>query len=597
MTKTLNVYFSSTDVKPCEVQQFVCWERLSVDIGDEGNGLSLLAYIEQNGDRLKSDFAAYICSFQKHVFNSKGVKTENDIVWNLSRFCELANHDKSPNVDILFKLFSLEVLINEVDAESVCFIGFPCDLTPIIKSMASSATVKDESTEKVILSPSTFLNRFIKSMAYSMLTLLLIAVRSIFSAQIKYTSNSDVVIVDYLYEFDSSDQVNYKSKYWGELPSILRKQGYSISWFHIFVSHRATESLASARQAIHGLSTDSHYLVEDFQTLKGAFRSLKTQLKFWYLLSRRRQLLDNTPPDYYWPLFVHDWVRSFESVELFRNLMFKESFRAAIPKAKSGATLIYICENQPWEYALCNEALFKNYDNIVASLQATVRYWDFRYLHNLQRSHFINSAQALAPHIIACSSEDQEKLLLGSTSALLHQVEAYRMGKEHDVTLKQNDDDLKIVVVAGEYSDVRTLNLFDLIRNIDQCVLECFKLYYRSHPSSTLDIPPDLQNKICDEPEGFDYRKANAIISDANTSFAADCWEYGLNLYCLLASDSLNMSPVYNKQNVKFFSGSRELESFFRDFEQRSSHFKPASSLFNSSKGAGMWLSIIENGV
>ena len=131
-----------------------------------------------------------------------------------------------------------------------------------------------------------------------------------------------------------------------------------------------------------------------------------------------------------WPVLEFEWIRSFESPELLKMLLFHTAFSRVLPKATAGkSSVVYVCENQPWEHLLCRSAATNGYSNIIASIQSSVRFWDFRYLQDMQRSFLVNGAKKIAPTHIACNATEQEQLLAETPKDCLFQVESYRMGK------------------------------------------------------------------------------------------------------------------------------------------------------------------------
>ena len=74
----------------------------------------------------------------------------------------------------------------------------------------------------------------------------------------------NILFLDYLYDFDTSQKREYRSSYWGELPTSLDKLGYSVFWLHLFVPHPKVRNLNRANEVISLFNSmqDHHRLFE-----------------------------------------------------------------------------------------------------------------------------------------------------------------------------------------------------------------------------------------------------------------------------------------------------------------------------------------------
>ena len=122
------------------------------------------------------------------------------------------------------------------------------------------------------------------------------------------------------------------------------------------------------------------------------------------------------------------------------------------------------------------------------------------------------------------------------------------------------------VIIAGEYSDSHTKALLKLVASVHSYAADAARFYFRPHPSSTLDIVLEFGDWLSYLPEHVDPYSAGLAITVANTSFSADCWEMGVPLACYVGVSDLNMSPVYGKKGVAFFSCPAELHSIMKNY-------------------------------
>ncbi|RDL44039.1 hypothetical protein DN730_10405 [Marinomonas piezotolerans] len=602
-TKKLEVYFNNPD-QPHN-SEVLCWNRVDREASGE-KVVSLLDYIEAHSDVCRSHFLALIEEIKGKVVEPLSDpighdKSVNEKIWHYSRFAELSNHAKSKNLDVLLKVVATKLYFERGSYQSLCFIGFPQDLLLALfayfpgSEFFPSADTGALATQPALQHAHSGGVLKLKSIAYFWV-LLLGSLRNLFSRRkrIGVPADIDVLFVDYLYEFDESDLSGYRSRYWSKLPERLNEVGKRVAWLHLFVKHKKTPSIRIARELVRRFSAKGacHTIWEDSFSCADI---VKAWLMHKNLRARARKLrneFSRNSPHPLWPLLEYDWIRSFESVESLKNLVFDQSLMHLLPKDLSKASVIYICENQPWEYAICDAALARNCNNVVASLQATVRYWDMRYLQNICKPHYVNGKFLEAPHFVACNGHDSAQRLVNTPSFALHQVESYRMGNHHNngaVCIRSYNE----LVVAGEYTDAYTLALFACLHRLGETFLSGFRVFYRPHPSSQLEVPGIYLNWLETIPKEYDLSRARMIITDANTSFAADCWERGLPLACYVERASLNMSPIYGKAGVLFFNDPIDLGEYLGKHFPGSDSERPTNSLFNSNEGCRGWFNIL----
>lgn len=606
MNKNIGILYSCNPAN-INLDETIAWDKCCC--GSGMNTPALLDLIDENPEKFKRKFLAFLevvfIDLEREL-NSVCVEDFDyltNLLWHSSRFKEMSNIKKSPAFTTLLKLFVLiEILTKQRDAK-IYLIGFPSQigsaLCRILDGCELVQPVGSSRFAKALQNSTDFVARTVKLFGYFFIGFFQ-ATKYSLARNRKMNLNiarADIVFVDYLYEFAVEKCPKYKSNYWGDLPDQLEKSGKNLLWVHLFVPHSKTPDMRAARQILDRLNQakQAHILIEDQINARDMVRAMRLAFKVWFLSRKTRRKIKNDGLIAFWPVLEFEWIRSFESPELLKTLLFHTAFSRVLPKAAARkSTVVYVCENQPWEHLLCRSAVTKGYTNIIASIQSSIRFWDFRYLQDMQRSFIVNGTEKIAPTHIACNATEQEHLLAATPKDCLFQVESYRMGKSL-VTQAEKRVSENFVIIAGEYSDIHTKALLKLVASVHSYAADAARFYFRPHPSSTLDMVLEFGDWLSYLPEHVDPYSAGLAITVANTSFSADCWEMGVPLACYVGVSDLNMSPVYGKQGVAFFSCPAELHSIIRNHSSISFEEHSFRQIFNGNTGFAKWTSLLSD--
>lgn len=606
MNKKIGILYSCDPVE-IHLDETIAWDKCCCDSGM--NRPALLDLIDEDSEKLKRKFLAFLevifADLERELtsINVEDFDCLTNLLWHSSRFKEMSNIQKSPTFTSLLKLYVLiEILAKQPDAK-IYLVGFPSQIGLVLcRILDGCELVRPVGPSRIALAiqnSADFLARAAKLFGFFFLGL--------FQAT-KYRpatnqnmnlklARADIVFVDYLYDFAAERGLEYKSSYWGDLPNQLDKSGKNLLWIHLFVPHSKTPDMQSARQIVERFNQagQAHILIEDHTTSQEMVRAMGWALKVWFLSWKTRRKIKNDGLTAFWPVLEFEWIRSFESPEILKTLLFHAAFSRVLPEAADRkSSVVYVCENQPWEHLLCRASVAKGYKNIIASIQSSIRFWDFRYLQDLQRRFVANGTEKIAPTHIACNAKEQENLLAATPKDCLFQVESYRMGKSPVSRAGQRVRE-DFIIIAGEYSDAHTRALLKLVAGAHLYATDTARFYFRPHPSSTLDVVREFGDWLSYLPEQLDPYSAGLAITVANTSFSADCWEMGVPLACYVGVSDLNMSPIYGKEGVIFFSCPAELHSIIKNYSSLSSDKQVSRRIFNGNSGFAKWTSLLSD--
>jgi len=214
---------------------------------------------------------------------------------------------------------------------------------------------------------------------------------------------TDLIIADYLFRVDPKDLSSgrYRSGYWANLPETIEQSGRSITWLHRFTPHPAIPNPPAARKALKALPR--HHLLDQVHGVKDAWRAWNTYRRIKKLEINPREAFISRDCDL-WPIFERDWRESFRGSHPMSIAINMENMRRLLHSTDK-RTLLYIYENQPWEFALRHFA--GSNCTAIAVPHATVRYWDLRYFVG-------ENSRSLLPAQVAVNSPiAKEELLRG----------------------------------------------------------------------------------------------------------------------------------------------------------------------------------------
>lgn len=582
------------------------WQRVSNQVPSKSPS-SLMDYIDKNGDVLRPLVREAFSELKSIYFDGSPLASfsaqSGDLLWKLSRFEESANYDKSPAFDELVKIVSLKNFINEYGFSELVVEGFPRNLAAAIFDFCPHITIRIiDPIDAIKLGANEGLfNRIGKIVGYATL----LTLRSIwwqlkkvnFDSKKSRNERKNILFLDYLYDFDISQKKEYRSSYWGELPARLDKLGYSLFWLHLFVPHPKVRNLKRANEVISVFNrVQNHHRLFEFEiqiteVVVALFRTIVVLIKSNVFRLHRAVIGEIVPG---WSIFSYEWIRSFESTELMKNFLFVLVFKRLLQQ-KRYEVIVYVCENQPWEKALCYASIASGQKNIVASLQSSVRFWDCRYLGNLQTEFKSPEGTVLTPKFVAITGEQHRIALQEVEGNALVAVESYRINSDY-ISFKSSAalPVRPVIAIIGEYSDEKTRGLFELISELPCIYFLEYKFIFKGHPSSFIKIPGGLCNKVSLVNDDMSMDEINFALTTANTSFVLDCYLRGVEIISYVAPWELNMSPLVGIGGASFFSDRFELEALLRKFRYENPRkIWARQNLFNTGSGSEMWVRLI----
>jgi len=513
--------------------------------------------------------------------------------WAVSHFSELANLEKSQTFSMLAQVTAIELFAKK--NVSIILIGFPTLLRDSLTKLID---------RKLTVRKLSFFNKnlwvFTKSLIFFSRMLLSSMINSLIVKRIPHDTYG-LIFIDYLYQFD--DQRKHDAKflrYWGELPDLITSQRLPPTlWIHKFVKSSETPDLKTARSVVKGFNSvcakrnQVHVLLEDYLRPINAIRSFIEFIKIVQLILRLERKLLLSGKTVTWVMNTFEWRRSFFSAELFSHLADGAAIRNLLHgRSGSKSTLVYVYENQPWEYLANEEAAKCGISRSIASVQGSIRFWDLRYAVTPRRVHDCGGEKVFMPAVLASNGQDATNKLEKSNSLkFLKPVESYRMS-----SLRGNVDpslsDWKILVV-GEYSEKMTKRLIDIVNEAVETVELDVEVCLLPHPATKKSFEEELKQLLTlTMIREMDSR--TIVLADANSSFVLEAIFSGSPVICFIDDDNLNFSPLYKENGILFTRNSDEMSAEIRSIINGGYHgFEGAEDFFYSSYGSNNWTTLL----
>ena len=547
----------------------------------EDKQISILEFIDKNPIKYRDKFCEFnykisnFSIFEKN-FNNICKDSKGYNYWQMSNIFEKSFY-KSKHINNLIKLFALEDLaskelpshlqINNLHPSAYKAIKELCYENNIIlvnKILSKKNILKDYITTTFFYSLYYLFKQFLLFNSFKLHD----------SSKMNNNNEKKILIFSYLVNLDKDclDKNIFYSYNWGDLPKILMKSNYVISWFHHFTktiifkdkkeSMRKLHSL-NKKKAINGMHKLLYEYFNYFTFLKIIFKFIYVRVYFLFFTVLMRYFYFNKTNKKlkFWYIIKHNWYESFLGVELIKNILWIELFENLFKHNNGYEKCIYLFENQSWEKALINGYKRHNNNNILGYLHHTARFWDTRLYFHKDEVKDLNSSYLIMPNKIAVSGSKAKSSLIksGYNESYLLEVEAIRylsLIKTNQNNVKKNKDNLiinqKILILGGYISEINHFLLSELLK-IDKSKINAhFDIKF--HPGCSIDIKKynDLDLNVVNNNLSDIINRYNSVIITGDSSASIESFFSNINTIVYINANTLNFNPLYPNPNIKF---------------------------------------------
>lgn len=386
-----------------------------------------------------------------------------------------------------------------------------------------------------------------------------------------------VTFFSYLFNLvpDATKQARFESRYWAHLPDELQREGCKTNWLHLYIndallptSKQATETICAFNKT--GFGEQRHVTLDTFLSFRVVFRILRDWCQLlWIGFSLRKKLCDEQENALnLWPLFEDDWRRSMFGQIAIRNLLalnLLESALKCLPQQQCG---VYLQENQGWEFGLIQAWQARKHGRLIGTPHSTVRFWDLRYFFDSRSYRRKGSHDLPMPAQVAFNGHAVFKAYKegGYPEDQLVEVEALRylhLGEaevEDRFTQTQKNGAMRVLVL-GDYlldNTQRQMNL--LVQAVPSLPTDTI-ITVKPHPACPIHPSdyPSCDMTVTMEPIAKLLTECDVAYSSAATSAAVDAYCAGMPIVSVLATNTLNLSPLRGYAGALFASTPEEL--------------------------------------
>jgi len=604
VTKT-KIYIWDSPILPPEVEwKVVFWQNYST--AQYYDGISIPQYIEDNDEKIKATFLAWVYELGETIVGSASIKEilklEDGLsYWWMTPFSEKGNYAQSLQIIEVIKLIALENWLQTNAADEIKLCSGNAQLAESLRDYCNSLNIGFE-WKRIEIPGIKIWSRLRQIVPGSFRALLWLAFYVVEKWPLRgigvddwKKSDARITFFSYLLNLTprSLEGGIFESEYWANLPAEIRQKGIKTNWLHINTKNFQINSSRKATKLVTGFGTLSessqvHTTIDSFLTLQVL---AKTVIQ-WVNLRNRLLFVRKSVQHVkcgelnLWPFFREEFNSSSKSVRSLENLLYANLFKEAmslLPKQQLG---FYLYEQQPWEFALLNS--WRNYEHgkIYGVQHTTVLFWDLRYFHDARSYINSNHLELPKPDFVLANGPVSLRTFTNAFYPVseLIEVEALRY-----LYLKVRDNQLndvesvnlsgRRIVVLGDYLASNTRKQLQLISDAKKFLSGQLVIIYKPHPACKLRIDNFIElNLTIDNSALKDLLQINDIaFCSASTSAAIDAYYIGSHVLSLRDSKELNMSPLRGLPGVEYIGNEFDLVNYLQneDSLNRAGFIKP----------------------
>ncbi len=543
-------------------------------------GENISNYLDRYKIRIRKKYLTFIENLEKKKISGLTIKKilQADNFHNLWEYSLIKEKCpiKSPRIADSLKLFCLEEIIIKRNIKEIYLFSNDKRMINSLIYLCKKSGIKLISSKNY---DSIYENKY---ESYFILLKAVFYIIRLFVRQLSFLkigkkefyNSHKISIFSYLLNFEIVSKRNslvFLSKYWFNLPSLIKKKSKKINWFHQSVGLNYESNLIKKLSRVND-KTESHYLIFNFISFKIFILSALEFIKFIIKKKSRKDMVKIFRVDKsninLWFLMSEDWHKSLFGSDFFYSILMKNTFDdilSKLPKQKLG---IYLYENQSWEKVLLTSWKKYNHNTIVGVAHSTVRFWDLRYYSLTKINYPSKKSTLLLPDKIAVNGFLADKTIKQGINKTIEnkliQVEALRffhLKKNKKVLNRRvSSNKTKNVLLIGDIDIENTKSLLNSI-NPNEKRLRKYNLSFRGHPGALLvSFAKSSGFKISNENNIYDALKNNdIIIVSGSSSVALESIVLNKPTVVFLNNKQLNLSPASEIKGIQFAQNSNDL--------------------------------------
>jgi surface carbohydrate biosynthesis protein (TIGR04326 family) len=547
---------------------------------------SLVEYTETHAVEVRRRYLAWAHELGEREVAGRKLREhfrlkQGDSFWWYSLFVEQSAW-KQHSLEALIKLMALELLLQREAPAQLIFAGAPGDYDLVLRTLCARAGVSYRSSPQA--QPATTMPRSLRRSVPRMLkgvaglmhfARIWLALRG--GARLPAPGSRGALLCGQFANHDGArGGRGFVSRFWGDLPQVLRKEGYDVQWLHVFYATEQTPTARAARRLLGSLNAHSprsgaHMFVESRVAVGGlvrvAWQWLQIALESQRIGRSLRAQFAAGDGTLYWPLIRDDWANAFRGFDCVQNLFYMECFAAAFARLPHYEEGLYLMENHAWERTLARAWRQSGQGRLTGVAHSTVRFWDLRYQSDPRRYEAAYRQLLPGPDCVAVNSRSAREAYLASCAERESIVESEALRYLHLVAGRPRDfADLKRgeplrMLVLGDYTRERTEALLGVAQRLTESVTTPLEIAVKPHPGCPLDRERSTGTlHITQIPVAELVAAAHFVLASNTTSAALEAYVSGARLLVLDDCSGVNYSPLRGVADVAFVRDAQDVE-------------------------------------
>ena len=609
LAKTICIVTDGVVARPAEAVLVCYWNRRDV----AHQACSIPTYIEENSDRLRRQYLAFVYDLGETIVDGKSLKHHLTLkrgysLWWMSLLAEKSLF-KSPRIVDCLKLLALDEILQAAKPSAVRLVSDDQPIAIAIKDLCHHFGYYF-TWQRSFSNPEKLSFRGLCRKLGLRKPYLLQGFISLFShirarwplQQLErshwFSGKQSIFLMSYFIHLDPTKCAlgQFYSKQWEVLPDLLKELGGTTNWIHHFLFSATVPNVQAGLSWLNQFNRDAinqgqHAFLDSYLTWPIIFDVCR---EFLHLSARNRcsalvadAFRSSKSAAWFWPVLKQDWLNSVCGPVAIQNLLWIELFDAAMADLPKQTLGLYLQENQGWERAFIHAWKRYGHGHLIGVAHSTVRYWDLRYfddsqtltsdLHHDCQNHdasqprphatALNGAAARQAYLEANYPEDEilsvEALRYLGLANLRESSQGYSLLEDPSPSYQAPMLD---ILLLGDILFEPTQGMIQCIEgslaHLGNTALNCSFLL-REHPAcpipiddyKTLQIEKTVLS-ICEVIQNRDL-----VIVSGSTSAILDVYLAGVPVICFVPGDMLNLSPLRGCSSVSFVSTAEEMST------------------------------------
>jgi surface carbohydrate biosynthesis protein (TIGR04326 family) len=565
---------------------------------DETDGcISIFRYIEANKTALKEKYVNWIMQLGNSRINGitveEHLRVEKDFsLWWMSLLVEKSIW-KSPAIATALKIFALEEIILKYSPASVSLVSGNKKLQKVVKEMCA---VLKKNYDYIYATRKNKHHLTLRGI-YNNLPLLLKATiyfttyilshrpfRKMEKIKWNGGERNNIFFCSYFFNIDTHKAVRgeFLSFYWNQLHEIIREEGYTTNWLHLFVKNERIKTADQAINMVNCLNANSvrqgaHVFHDQYLSFGVMLETISSYLRVYIQkkkLNVKKAFIPTGASFSLWPVLKQDWYESIAGSVAINNLLLYAIFDKAMADMPYQHKGFYLFESQAWERAFIIAWRRHGHGKLFAVPHSTRSFWDLRFQNSIKET----TASIPEADFITVNGDASRLIFLSEhfTPERLVPCEALRFGylTQYKEAIKKNKIEKGRPVrllVLGDYLGTETIRMLKQLERIVHSMPFPISFAVKPHPNHML-YPgdyPEIQLEVVTGQIGEILASFDIAYASNTTSAAVDAYFAGLKILVSLDADQLNVSPLVGIDDVFFISSDKVLlDALNRLYEQ-----------------------------